>query len=202
MKLHGPFKVGNLEFQEAGHFDPSNGEIVINARNSYYPRMSLTNGIVAHEISHAMWDEVQKAQQAEHREMDKLVDDPRLYKKNGYPRPEAIAELRERFPVSAMIHDTLGDVYLSDDGKDSEAKHQQMQDEDGHSAYSRSYWTKEALSQNYSWPRAIDETLAEVTRYLTHPMSWHESGDPKSGSPWVKLSQDVRTMYAKIKAKK
>lgn len=210
-----PFTVGNMQFKEAGHFDPVTGQIEINARGAYDPVMSVTNGIAAHEISHAMFDVVK---QARIREWDEVVALPvserkRLFEEpepnlRGNPRPEALAELRQRFPVSAMWGDARGEGFLTADS----TLRQRMDNEDGHSSYARAYWTGEALrgstqtisqghivSQGHPQERADNETLAEVTRWLVQPSSWHESGNPQPKSPWVTLAQDIRRAYATVK---
>lgn len=199
-----PFVVGNQQFKEAGHYDPSTGQIEINARNSYDDRMSVTNGIAAHEVSHAMYDAVRKERSREYQEMIALpvTERQRLFQEpepnlRGDPRPEAIHELTERFPVTAMWGAARGEGFLKQDDTLSE----RMDAEDGHSAYAKSYWTPEALGQYAGSGRADNETLAEVTRYRVAPMSWHETETLAPKSPWLALSQAMQESYAHIQSR-
>lgn len=214
-----PFVVGNKQFKEAGHYDPRTGEIEINARNSYDDRMSVTNGIVAHEVFHAQYDAVVKAQVAEHEIIsdwasNKHEEFDQYFNRSGYPRPEKWDELVEKFPASAAFVGTWGDGYLGDKigGGTPEGPYdpnkpsnmQKMIDENGHSAYARSYWQPEAVARYFiggTTGREIarNETLAEVTRWLVSPLSWSETGEPSPKSPWVQLSLAIRKAYPKVK---
>jgi SPP1 gp7 family putative phage head morphogenesis protein len=191
------FTVGNQQFHEAGHFDPRTGEIEINARGAYDMRMSVTNGIAAHEVSHAIYDGLRNRQSAEHAEINgysntnslSATERDRLFLRGSIPRPEQQDEIERRWPVSAMFSRTIGDSTMR--GHDL---NEQMVKEDGHSAYAKSYWQSDLLQKTGGMDRAVNETLAEVTRYLTHPLSWHEQGNPDPKSPWVTLAKDMMAM--------
>ena len=194
-----PFKVGDLQFREAGHYDPTTGQIEINVQAAYDDRMSVTQGIVAHECFHAMYHDVRKEQEVEHAAITALPEEDydRMFGRNGYARPEAMKEIAQRFPVSAAFSKTWGDGYIN------EGKMQAMRKEDGHSSYAKAYWTPEALALNGSLERAVNETLAEVTRYQIAPASWSEKDTiPKLSSSWSKMAKDIRAVHASIKGRK
>lgn len=195
-----PFMIGNQQFKEAGHYDPRTGQVEINARNSYNDRMSVTNGIVAHELSHVMYDAVKKEQEREHAAIRTLPSEEftRLFDVMGSPRPDTLDELKERFPASAAFATTWGDSYLSPNlpGTGRAAQAQRMIDENGHSSYAKTWWS----ARDPRWPSdsPLNETLAEVTRYMTHPLSWEENETPSPKSPWIQLSKDVQAAYKRI----
>lgn len=193
------FNVGNLNFNEAGHYNPSTRQIEINARITNDDRMSVTQGLVTHEISHAIFHEVKDAIELEHNEIRNLDDDAFgvLFKRNGYPRPEKLDEVRERWPASSLFAETWGDGYLGDaDQREAMVK------ENGHSAYAKAYWQKEELDKSGGYERALNETLAEVNRYLLIKESWNEIVTPKPKSPWVKLAKGIREVRDKISRRK
>lgn len=200
------FTVGNQQFQEAGHYDSKDGTIEINALNAYDQRMSVTRGLVAHEVFHAQFDAVLKAQAAEHKTIRDMPDDEfnRLFKRNGYPRPESLPELRERFPASSAFSETWGDPYLDDSHKmDSMIK------ENGHTPYAKAYWSPELqpgnvrqrIQEEISLRRAMNETMAEISRWFVAPESW-VGPKPSADSSWVKLTKSIQQVYPKIKGQR
>lgn len=193
------FQVGDQTFHEAGHYNPVTGKIELNVRatNVGSDAMVDTYGVVAHEISHAMFDTVEKARDAEHRAIRDMPEEEFdiFFKRNGYPRPEKLAELKARFPISALYAETVGDAYFDD-------SHQKLQAaiaEDGHSEYGISYWQPAAQEMTGSLQRAIDETLAEVTRFQLAEHSWvNEPKKPSEDSVWWKLAEGIRKHYARV----
>lgn len=179
------FQVGNQQFKEAGHYNPNTKEIEINARNTYHAQMSVTNGVVAHEISHAMFHAAEQAQSVEHEEISSLpkAEYDRLFTNSGYVRPEMQAEVHQRFPVSAFWYRHLGDSYMetaeeqgqyTDKGL-SKSRYIRNLDaliyDDGVSSYSAAYWQESALNRINGTRSAINETLAEMARHIMVPGS-------------------------------
>lgn len=203
------FEVGNQKFREAGHYDPRTGTIEINARISYNDRMSITNGIVAHEVSHAVYDAALQAQRTEHEEIGNLPSEEfnRLFRASGYARPEMQKEIHERWPVSAFFYRHLGDPLMETEADQQGGGHHSkrmeiLQRDDGVSAYSRSYWEPEPLSQMGGFERAMNETLAETTRYHVAPMSWGEEKEPHD--TWRSFAQELTDLVNnqnKVKAR-
>jgi len=203
------FKVGDLEFREAGHFNPRTGVIEINARNSYDERMAVTNGIVTHEISHAIFDAAREAQLAEHKEIDNLPPEEhkRLFRVSGYVRPEMQEEVHKRWPVSAMFYRHVGDTYMEteNDQQPGQSRYVQkmnvLQKDDGISDYSKAYWQSDIVNQPNGFERAINETLAEMTRLRVTPLSVR-AGDSAKMS-WRLFADDLREIanLNKVKAR-
>jgi hypothetical protein len=186
-----PFVVGDKQFKEAGHFDPRDGHIEINAQNTNTDRMSLTMGIAAHEVSHLMYDGAQKQQAAEHQELLALPDSEfkRLLRPDGTVRDGAEAEVRDKYPASWLFAQTTGDSFL---GTSHAA---QMREENGHSEYAKAYWKVVPPAGPYSVNTAINETVAEVTRFLTHPASWSEAKQPEPKSRWRELALGIMKLH-------
>jgi len=177
------FTVGTKEFREGGHYNPATKQIEINARNLAYGDAPAVKGIAAHETSHAIYhqfsDEVESERErykvlAGHYE-DKGTD--WFYERFDQPhrfaaptvKPGMEAQLAREFPASAVwanLHDGRMFTGLSD----------KIIKENGHSAYAKSYWTPEAIRVrgHGTYDTAINETVAEVTRWLIAPKSWNE----------------------------
>lgn len=200
------FQVGNLKFHEAGHYDPRTGMIEINARNSYDDRMSVTQGIAAHEVSHAIYDAARAEQAAEHEEISNLpkAEIDRLYRASGYVRPETRQEVHDRWPVSAAFYQHIGDSYLETEAEQQgESRFKRNMDAlekaDGVSDYSRAYWQKGALSQSGGFERAVNETLAEVARYQMTSPAWEGK---KPDEIWTRFRDDLQRIAGLDKVKK
>jgi SPP1 gp7 family putative phage head morphogenesis protein len=196
-----PFTVGDRQFREAGHFDPTTRRIEINARNSYDARMSVTNGIAAHEVSHAVYHAAREAQEAEHAQMSTLSAEEynRLFTKAGYARPETQQEIHDRWPVSAVFYKHLGDALVETEAEQHASpsgdsryfqKATQLAKDDGVTDYSKAYWPQELLKQPGGFTRAINETLAEVARYKIIKESGAWEGAPPHPS-WQAFSEDL-----------
>lgn len=199
------FTVGNQQFHEAGHYDPRTGMIEINVQGSYDDRMSVTNGIAAHEVSHAIYDAARLAQQAEHKEISDLseAETKRLFRASGYVRPEFQAEVHERWPVSAMFYRHLGDPYMETEdeqrgGSRYIKKTEQLAKDDGVSDYSRSYWQEDLLKQSGGTERAVNETLAETVRHQMAEGSWSGNAPHETWRAWA---EDLRKIAAHPKVK-
>ena len=68
--------------------------------------------------------------------------------------------------------------------------------EDGHSAYAEvllDSGRRTSVGRHMRQPS--NETMAEVTRYLTNPQSWHEKKTPDPDSPWVVTTQLIHEWY-------
>ena len=204
------FTVGEKQFTEAGHYDPSTGRIELNAQNISYGDTPSVKGITAHELSHAIYHSLKLEVDAEHAQYLKKALTPdgsqhtEWYKERfelvpgmmatRRIKPEYKEELYKEFPAAAAM------AGLSDGGL-FQGISQRMVDEDGHSAYARSYWTPEArAARGHSYDSAINESIAEITRWLTYPGSWHEPSMPQPTSPWVKLTQAMHEWYAERQA--
>jgi hypothetical protein len=202
------FTVGNLQFHEAGHYNPATDRIQINARNTAGDAMSSTTIVAAHEIAHAQYAAVEKLRQAEHDVMRQLRDkgptdengdpipDPRYFTKWGSVKLEALPELRKKYPASALWADTFGDGFL--DATDHTATRDKMIEDDGASAYSRAYWSKAAIAQRgHTYETAVNETLAEVRRMIEVPHG-HRDGDSPPSESWAKLAKGIGDLYVRI----
>lgn len=214
-----PFVVGGQEFKEAGHFDSRTQEIEINARNTYSPYMSVTRGVAAHELGHAIYHAVTKAQEREHAEIEALpaAEKHRLFDAADWSehevfirgaKPEAVTELRQRFPASAAFSETWGDRYLSARHTEGEYSEQQAEDnknrdrmiaENGHTAYAKSYWTPRAIRERGGYNTAVNETLAEVIRLQVVPYS-QQTTDTTPKPLWLALAKSMREAYPKLRA--
>ena len=157
------FSVGGKDYKEAGHYDPRDHSITINARNAYADTLPA---LVSHEVMHHKWDTVTAERDREHKEMQgELIDKgeyDRLLRASGEPRDEAArTEIEKRWPVSALFGKTLGDGYI-EMGSDRDA----MQHDDGITDYSKAYWdeywSKLLKTHAASEQSAINETLAEM----------------------------------------
>jgi RNA binding exosome subunit len=204
------FTVGDKHFTEAGHYTPSTGRIELNAGNIHYGNASGVKGIVAHEISHAIYHTLKdEAEKEFERYLAKAIDphDSDKYTEWFHERfdkgaatnwmrklkPEYRVEMVWEFPASAVL------AQMSD-GEIFSGISERMVNENGHSQYAKSYWAKEAIAirGRGTYEIAINETIAEVTRYITYPSSWHLPDQaPQPSSPWVKLTQAMHYWYGK-----
>lgn len=195
------FSVGNRKFKEAGHFDPRDGQIEINVRNIAYDDAPQVKGIAAHELSHVMYQALNETMKAEY---------DRFHDKAGYDeshtpwfhehftqqhmyghaqaKPERLADVEREFPALAVASIISG--YYPSMGVSDE-----MKQENGHSAYAKSYWAPAAVQARGTYDTAVNETTAEVTRYLTNPQSWNEKEKPDPDSPWVAFAQEMHEWY-------
>jgi DnaJ-domain-containing protein 1 len=203
------FTVGDKQFLEAGHYSPSTGRIQLNSR-------VLTNadveGVTIHEIQHAQYDHVKKVMEQEHKEINDLIgtedyrDPNSLFRRSGYPRPEKLQEVYDRFPASAAFAKTWGDAYLGGPLENNGGLRDQMEQEDGHTTYAKSYWHPEALNivtRHYNGrERALDETLAETVRYQLTPEDKRWTGDRMPKYHWRRLAADIQQAYKLVKNKK
>lgn len=189
------FTVGNRQFKEAAHYNPTKNEIELNVRMVYDDRMSVTNGIMSHEASHAIYQAARDVQTQEHTEIQNLpkAEYARLYRASGYAREETQAEIHERWPVSAMFHKHTGDSYMETEKEASGERYrknmEKLQKDDGVSDYSKAYWEPDAVNRMSGQERAIDETLAETSRHHTVGAAW-EGNAPHAS--WLSFSSDLR----------
>lgn len=185
------FKVGDRQFTEAGHYNPVNGRIQINARNiGKYDPVGL---ITAHEVMHAQFDAVWSALEDEHRAINGLPasEIKRLFRMDGTAREESKAEVMDRFPVSTLWAQTWGDAFL---GK---GQRERMEKEDGHSDYSSAHWQPKAINTINGTKNAINETLAEIARMEENDDV--RTGDRRARGPWLDLYKGIRQLYPRFK---
>ena len=199
------FSVGDKQFKEGGHYDPRDLQIEINARNIGYNNAPGVKGVVAHEISHLIYHQLKKTAEQEFTRYTDLAITPDgqgytdwykerfetvpglLYQKQL--KSEYRAEFAKMFPASAVI------AGLSD-GDFFKGLSNFMIKENGHSAYAKSYWDEQAV-KNRGYEPAVNETIAEVTRFLSYPKSWQEDHQPDMHSPWVILTGKMHAWYRK-----
>lgn len=198
------FVVGNQHMTEAAHFNPTTGRIQLNAENISYANAAQVKGITAHEISHLIYqtieDEKEKEFQAYLHKATTLDgrDYTDWYRErftgSGASRqlkPQYREEFQRLYPAT-MAMSQIGD------GEPFTGIGDRMIAEDGHSEYSKSYWTPQAVDQHgRNYRSATNETIAELTRYLTNPSSWHEAKTPHPASPWMQTTQAMLEWYAK-----
>jgi len=194
-----PFTVGDKQFTEAGHYDPTTKRIQLNSNNISYANAPGVKGVVAHEISHAIYHQLKIAAEEEFQRYlvkattedaytpwfhERFTTDP--HKIGRQVKPEYAKEMAEEFPASTVLARLSGGDIFS--GITDE-----MIAENGHSRYAKSYWAAEAEKRiglrNYR--NAINETIAEITRWLAYPRSWEEEKPPDLDSPWVKLTESM-----------
>jgi hypothetical protein len=204
------FVVGNKQFREAGHYTPASKLIELNAKNVGYADTPTLKGIVAHEVSHFIYhrlkDEVE-------REVERYKGKSDYYghaQKNAWfherfnqpgeygpvtVKPEWKARVEEEFPASAVWSKLSG-------GEMFTGISDEMKAENGHSAYAKSYWAKEAVMKVGTYDKAINETVAEDTRYLLHEKNkgkggagWHEPSKPSPDSQWLAFTKAMHTWY-------
>lgn len=205
------FMVGDKQFTEAGHYQPSNEQIEINVRDLSYGDASIVRGIVSHELSHFVWHTMKSVADREfqrylakavtpdgqnhtawyHERFGGVAGDVVIHSYRKL-KPEYYEEMAKEFPASMALSGLSGGPANIFSGISAE-----MVKENGHSAYAKSYWTPEAVkSRNGSYDTAINETIAEVTRYLRHPKSWaYEEHTPSLDSPWVKMTSGMYTWH-------
>jgi len=199
------FHVGDKTFYEGGHYNPATGRIELNAYNISYADAPSVRGITAHEISHAIYHAAKKAADEEfERYIIKAVTPDGSKHSDWYherfekvPGMETWRRLKEEYREEFQ-RDYPAVMALSAlaEGQPFTGIAQSMVDEDGHSAYAKAYWTPEArAARGYSYETAINETIAEVTRYITSPRSWNEKQTPRTDSPWYKLTVAMHSWY-------
>lgn len=202
------FKVGEKVFTEAGHYSPGELRIELNARNVSYAQGEVVEGITAHEISHRVWHGLQQASDEEfqrylrkavtsdgqhhtawyHERFGGQVGDVVIHSERRL-KPEYQEEMTKEFPAATVLAGLAGGELFTGIA-------QEMIEEDGHSAYAKSYWSPEArAARGHSYDTAINETIAEVTRYLISPRSWHEDKTPDMASPWTKFTIAMHTWW-------
>ena len=98
-------------------YDPRTGLIEINARTNVGDGPdNLVKGLVAHEITHAQQDTVERVMAQEHEAIKGLTSEEfdRLFMRNGFPRASMTPEIEARFPASAAMAKSAprGDSYL------------------------------------------------------------------------------------------
>jgi hypothetical protein len=179
------FKVNGRLFTRGGDYDPATGRITVNAQvRNADPNLAVGNGIIAHEIMHAQYDDQLKAQAAEHAELARLSPEERA----RLASPEGADEAGRRFPASSAMARTWGDEYLG------AGQRQQMIAEDGHTAYAKQFWTPEALAQPKGLELAVHQTLAEVARVVHAPGS-KSGADATPSQRWKDFANDVILAY-------
>jgi hypothetical protein len=207
------FKVGDKQFTEGGHFQPWDEMIEINVRNLDYGDAPVVRGMVSHELSHFVYHRVKAIADAEFEKYKAKAIDPhdsdqytpwhtehfeRDPDRFGAYRAKASSQamLAAEFPASMALSIMSGGPQYLFKGISRE-----MVNENGHSAYAKSYWSKDAIAAKHSYESAINETIAEVTRYLHHPRSWHEDHPVNLDSPWVKLTSAMHSYYRQRQAR-
>ena len=207
------FTVGDKQFTEGGHFQPWDEMIEINVRNLDYGDAPVVRGMVSHELSHFVYHRVKaiadtefekyKAKAIDPHDSDQYTPwhtehferDPDQF--GGYRvKATSQAVLAAEFPASTALSLMSGGPQHLFRGITRE-----MVNENGHSAYAKSYWSKDAIAAKHSYESAINETIAEVTRYLHHPRSWHEDHPVNLESPWVKLTSAMHSYYRQRQAR-
>jgi hypothetical protein len=198
------FDVGNKHFTEAAHYNPETGRVQLNAANISYAAPEV-KGIVAHELSHHIYHSLKNASEVEFQRYLSLATavDGQSYtswyrerfamagtvRREMRLKPEYREEFARLFPAS-MAFAALGG------GDPFKGIAKEMVQENGHSEYAKSYWLKEAVAQRGSYESAINETIAEVTRWFESPSSWHAPDHPPSPtSPWVTLTKSMHQWY-------
>jgi len=140
-----PVIVGGVNIGDrAADYDPETGEIRI--FDGAFSSEDELKGILAHEVQHHIFHSVEERY---HDELVAIVEAPESpVRASGALKPEYV----NQYPVYNQLYEFR------------ELTNERVRKADGITEYSKSYWTKEALSKNFSWPRAINETLAEVAR--------------------------------------
>lgn len=199
------FHVGEKTFTEGGHYNPADEMIEINVRNLMYGDAPEVKGMADHELSHFIYHTMKAVADREFKEYLAKAVTPdghehtawyheRFEKnpKNNFAKrlkPEYREEMAKAFPASMALAGLAG-------GDPFTGISQEMVNENGHSAYARSYWSKEAVeARGHSYETAINETIAELSRWLNHPSSWHEASTPQPSSPWVKMTVAMHQWY-------
>jgi len=220
------FTVGTKEFREGGHYDTITNQIEINARNLPYGDVPSVQGIAAHEASHAIYNRFKdelKAEDERYKVLSGHYNDEKgtdwFYERFDQPhrfgettvKPGMREQLAREFPASAVwanLHDGKMFTGLSD----------KIIKENGHSAYAKSYWTPDAVRVrgHGTYDTAINETVAEVTRWLVAPKSWNEEPAKASvadgkirlqstglgpKSAWVALTKGMHAWYKDLRTK-
>jgi hypothetical protein len=197
------FDVGGKHFVEGGHYNPADRLIEINARNVPYGDSIGVKGVAAHEISHAIYHALKSEAEREFERYlmkattpggehhtpwfhERFVSDTTTTT-HRVLRPEFREEMEKEFPASTVLARLSGgDLFTGLSNA--------MIEEDGHSAYAKSYWDPAAVKRRGYEP-AINETVAEITRWMTYPQGWEEPVTPSEFSPWVKLTQEMHQWY-------
>jgi hypothetical protein len=203
------FMVGNQKFFEAGHYDRDTQTVVVNVREMNASDADEFKGMMTHELSHLIYHSMKVAAERERtRFYDKLNASHKSFMgwhqehfetDPDHPNTQRVKvehqeEIERDYPASlALSVESGGWLFegISDD----------MITENGHSDYAKSYWTKEALNTYGNYEHAVNETIAEVTRFLYHPASWDEDHKPDLDSPWVKLTSAMHRWHKQRKAK-
>jgi hypothetical protein len=192
-KAPSKFRVGDTTFTEAGHFSPSTGMIELNAQLIALHDTDTIDAMVAHEVSHAVFKGSLDRLEREHEEIRDMPKEEydHFFQLNGYLREERMDEYAERFPTSALFAQTWGDSYV-----ESMRNHEAMEREDGFTEYSRAYWKPDLLDDSYGLERALNETLAEITRLIAAPRATYGVVKPiPPDSPWMKLAKGLMDLH-------
>jgi hypothetical protein len=190
-----PFKVGDKEFVEAGHFNPTTGRVQLNVNGSYDDRMAVTTHIAAHELSHVMWHDVRNRWEKERAQFNAMdwSEMSKRFRMDGSPKPEFAEEIAREFPVSTAMAKVWGDSNVG-----GWEHRDQMIAENGHTAYAKSYWDV-WRDNNVQAPnkqdRAVDESLAEVTAFMTGPDQNRFIKEPSK--KWIAFAKTVHRLYRK-----
>jgi hypothetical protein len=204
------FVVGTKHFKEAGHYTPASRLIELNAKNIGYADTATLKGLVAHEASHFIYhrlkDAVEREVDSYKMKSDYYHDDKknawfheRFIQSHGHGpvtvKPEWQERVEQEFPASAVWSKLSG-------GEMFTGISDEMKAENGHSAYAKSYWEKPAVNKAGSYDKAINETVAEDTRYLVHEKNkgkggagWHEPSKPSPDSQWLAFTKAMHTWY-------
>lgn len=199
------FKVGNMMFSEGGHYSPGDfepGEIEINARN--ITSETAARGIVAHELTHHVWNTLEKMQESEHSAISSMPKEEyaRFFMGNGYARPERLQELQQRYPVSAMFSKYLGDAYVEVEPATHAGmmeKTNRLEKDDGVTAYSKAYWDADPRHVTNGFKRAVDETLAEISFIYSGTAGDLTARNGVKSKLWQEFHADLMQTYQKTK---
>jgi hypothetical protein len=132
-------------------------------------------GVLSHEVMHYKF---QHALDEFNGELDEIMHDER----NGSdsvikPDGSVLEQYAQDYPVYAAMNELMSN------------KHQELQDSDGVTSYSREWW-KEYLDGKAPLRNAIHETLAEIARLDETDESMLEVK-----KPWMDLYRKVNTLY-------
>jgi hypothetical protein len=155
------FKVGDREFTEGGHYSPSTQKVQINAR--YIQTKKQADQIIAHEMTHHAWHEVQRAQQSERSGVEAIFRGERFkefyYPGSGYLREEKAEEFGKMFPATRLMGKYGMDSYGTTRDEATKNVLDKLKKDDGVTDYSEAYWA--AAERNLDI--RVNETLAEIS---------------------------------------
>ena len=215
-------EVGGRIVVRSAFYDPENGRIQVNAPHTS-GSVAAVQGLMAHEITHAQQDALDKVMAQEHDAIRDLSPEERnrLFMANGFPRKFQIPEIEQRWPASATMAKAApgGDSWLGTWSRENDnrwafdpdacaedgGRLEWMAQEGSFTEYSKLYWTEyhnatDEIEKALWKRRAIQETLAEVATYHERSSQgeWDEGVPSKS---WQQFEAQVRQIYPTIKSR-